>query len=112
VQAPRDAFEFGGLAILLWFAFFARNGLRGLVWAYAALVTLLVGLPTLYSVALITLVLLIPRGGIIGYYFVSFGRARYLPYIATWPVTGTIKQYFAIESFGTMLPGALPEFSE
>jgi cellulose synthase/poly-beta-1,6-N-acetylglucosamine synthase-like glycosyltransferase len=107
-----DAVEFGGLAIVLWLTFFVRNGLRGLVWAYAALVTLLVGLPTLYSVALITAILLIPRGAIIGYYFVAFGRWRNLPYIATWPVTGTIKQYIALESLGTMLPGSLPEFSE
>ena len=107
-----EAFEFGGLAIILWFTFFARNGLRGLVWAYAALITLLVGLPTLYHVAVIAALLLVPRGIVIGYYLVKFGRWRYLPYIATWPVTGSIKQYVALESFGTMLPGSMPEFSE
>ena len=107
-----EAFEFGGPAILLWFTFFARNGLRGLVWAYAALVTLVVGLPTLYHVAVIALILLVPRGVIIGYYMVRFGRWRYLPYVTIWPVTGAIKQFIGLEAFGSMLPGSVPEFAE
>jgi len=107
-----DAFEFGGLAIIMWFTLFARSGLRGLVWAYAALLTVLLGLPTILTVALITAILLVPRGIVIGFYLVRFGKWRYLPYIATWPVTGGMKQFFSIEAFGTMLPGAAAEFSE
>jgi cellulose synthase/poly-beta-1,6-N-acetylglucosamine synthase-like glycosyltransferase len=107
-----DAFEFGGLAILMWFTLFARGGLRGLVWAYAALLTILLGLPTILTVALITAILLIPRSIVIGFYLVRFGKWRYLPYLATWPVTGSMKQFFSLEAFGTMLPGAAAEFSE
>ncbi len=107
-----DAFEFGGLAIIMWFTLFARSGLRGLVWAYAVLLTVLLGLPTILTVALITAILLLPRGIVIGFYLVRFGKWRYLPFIAAWPVTGSMKQFFSIEAFGTMLPGAAAEFSE
>jgi cellulose synthase/poly-beta-1,6-N-acetylglucosamine synthase-like glycosyltransferase len=107
-----EAFEFGGLAIIMWFTLFARSGLRGLVWAYAALLTILLGLPTILTVALITAILLIPRGVVIGFYLVRFGKWTYLPYIAAWPVTGSMKQFFSLEAFGTMLPGAAAEFSE
>lgn len=107
-----EAFEFGGLSVIMWFTLFARSGLRGLVWAYAALLTFLLGLPTILTVALITAILLVPRGIVIGFYLVRFGKWRYLAYIAAWPVTGSMKQFFSIEAFGTMLPGAAAEFSE
>jgi cellulose synthase/poly-beta-1,6-N-acetylglucosamine synthase-like glycosyltransferase len=106
------AIELGGLALVLWFAFFSRNGLRGLVWVYAALVTVLIGLPTLLTVAIITAVLLVPRGIVLGYYMSRFGRWRDLPYVMVWPITGIIKQFIALESLGSMLPGAAAEFAE
>ncbi len=107
-----DAFEFGGLAMLMWLAFFVRGGVRGLLFLYAALVTLLVGLPTLFNVLLIAALLLVPRGVVIGYYMVRLGQWRYLPYLSIWPVTGSIKQFFSLEAFGTMLPGSAAEFAE
>jgi cellulose synthase/poly-beta-1,6-N-acetylglucosamine synthase-like glycosyltransferase len=106
------AFEFGGPPILLWFAFFLRSGLRGLVWVAALLVSVIVGLPTLLDVAVIAAVLLVPRALIIGYYLVKFARWDTLPYLAAWPVTGAIKQFFSLEAMGSMLPGSLAEFSE
>ena len=107
-----DAPEFGALAMLLWFGFFVRGGLRTLIWVYAILLTVLLGLPTILDVALIAAILLIPRGVAIGYYLVKYGRWQILPYIAMWPVAGSIKQFFALESYGSMLPGASPEFAE
>ncbi|MCI4360929.1 MAG: glycosyltransferase family 2 protein, partial [Thermoplasmata archaeon] len=107
-----DAPEFGSLAILLWFSFFVRGGLRTLIWVYALMLTILLGLPTLLDVALIAAILLVPRGIAIGYYLVKYGRWQMLPYIAMWPIAGSIKQYFALESYGSMLPGSSPEFAE
>ncbi|HEY6237969.1 MAG TPA: glycosyltransferase family 2 protein [Thermoplasmata archaeon] len=107
-----EAFEFGGLAMLLWLTFFVRGGLRSLVWVYAIIITVIAGLPTVFNVALIAGLLLIPRGIVIGYYMVHFGRWRFLPYIALWPVAGSIKQFFSLEAYGTMLPGAVAEFAE
>ena len=107
-----DAFEFGGLAILLWLTFFIRGGLRTLIWAYALLATVLLGLPTLLHVAIIAAILLIPRGIAIGYYLVKFGKWQFLTYVPIWPVAASVKQFFAIESYGSMLPGSAPEFAE
>ena len=107
-----DAFEFGGLSVLLWLGFFVRGGVRTLIWAYALLATVILGFPTFFDVMVIAAVLLIPRGLVIGYYLVRFGRWRFLVYLPMWPVAGTIKQFFAIESFGSMLPGASAEFAE
>jgi len=107
-----DAFEFGGLPIIFWFALFLRAGLRSLIWVFAALATLLLGLPTLLDVAFIALLLLVPRGFVLGYYLVRFRRWRWLPYISMWPITGTIKQYFAMESIGSLMPGGAAEFAE
>ncbi|HXQ48929.1 MAG TPA: glycosyltransferase family 2 protein [Thermoplasmata archaeon] len=106
------AFEFGGLSILLWLSMFIRGGLRNLVWVFAVLATLLRGLPTLSHVALITAILLIPRGLVIGYYLVKYGKRRFLIYVPFWPIAGVLKQGFTFESFGSMLPGSQPEFSE
>lgn len=105
-------FEFGGLALAMWLVFFVRAGLRGLIWAYALLFFLIAGLPTLLDVAVITAILLVPRGLVIGYYLVRLGRWRFLPYILAWPATGSVKQYISLEAYGTMLPGSVAEFAE
>jgi cellulose synthase/poly-beta-1,6-N-acetylglucosamine synthase-like glycosyltransferase len=107
-----DAPEFGGLALLVWLAMFTRGAMRHLVYLYAALATLLLGLPTLYHLFVIVLLLLLPRAVVLGYYLVRLGRGRSIPWIGIWPATGAMKQFFTVESFGTMLPGAIPEFSE
>jgi cellulose synthase/poly-beta-1,6-N-acetylglucosamine synthase-like glycosyltransferase len=107
-----DAPEYGGLAIMVWLTFFIRGGMRTLVYVYAALVTVLLGLNTAFHLFLIVALLLIPRGFAIAYYLAKFGRYRYLPYVPIWPITGAIKQFFSLEAFGTMLPGGLPEFSD
>jgi|GEM_PF-465524 len=107
-----DAFEYGGLAILFWFTLFVRGGVRSLIWVYAAFATAFLGLPTLLHVAVIAGFLLVPRGIVLGYYLVKFHRWQWLPYISIWPVTGTMKQYFTMESFGTLLPGSAAEYAE
>ena len=56
------ALEYGGLALIYWFVLFARGGLRGIVYVWALIQTLLL-LPTLYHVAIIALLLLVPRAG-------------------------------------------------
>ena len=107
-----DPVEFGGLATLLWLAFFIRGGLRGLIWVYAVVLLVIGGLPTLLDVLIISAALLVPRGLAIGYYLARLGRWRDLPFILAWPVTGSIKQYFSLEAFGTMLPGSAAEFAD
>lgn len=107
-----EAPEFGGLALLVWLAMFTRGAMRHLVYLYAVLATLLLGLPTVYHLFLIVLLLLLPRAIVLGFYLVRLGRGRSLPWIGIWPATGAMKQFFTVESFGTMLPGAIPEFSE
>ncbi|HKS59498.1 MAG TPA: glycosyltransferase family 2 protein, partial [Thermoplasmata archaeon] len=104
--------EFGGLALLVWIATYMRGAMRHLIYLYAALATLLLGLPTIYHLFLIVLLLLVPRAIVFGYYLIRIGSARTIPWIGIWPVTGALKQYFTVESYGTMLPGAIPEFSE
>ncbi|MGI0132241.1 MAG: glycosyltransferase [Thermoplasmata archaeon] len=102
--------EYGGLAIAFWFLLFIRSGMRSLIYLYAVLVVLY--LPTVLHLAIIAALLLVPRALVIGYYLVRTHRARELPWLLIWPGAAAIKAHFAIESFGTMLPGALPEFSE
>jgi len=102
--------EFGALAIVFWLALFLRSGLRSLIYLYAIAVALF--LPTLLHLVLILAVLFLIRGLVIAYYLARIGRWRFLPYVVTWPVTSAIKQHFALKSWGTMLPGSIPEFSE
>lgn len=104
--------EFGGLAILFWLALFIRGGMRHLVYIYAALMTFLLGLQTLWHIALILALLMIPRGIVMAYYLVKLRAFGYLPWIAIWPVASAIKQFICMEGYGTILPGAIPEFSE
>lgn len=105
-----DRPEYGGLALLLWFILFIRAGLRSLIYLYAILVVIY--LPTILHVALIAALLLIPRGAVVAYYMVRLGKAREIPWMVIWPGTAVVKAHFSVESFGTMLPGAYPEFSE
>ena len=107
-----EPLEFGGMAMLMWLTFFVRGGLRGLIWVYAIILAIFAGLPTILDILIISLTLLVPRGVAMGYYLIRLGRWRYLPYIFTWPVTGTVKQLFSLEAYGTMLPGAPAEFAD
>lgn len=107
-----DPLEFGGMAMIMWLSFFVRGGLRGLIWIYAVILALFAGLPTIIDILIISLTLLVPRGIAIGYYLIRLGRWRYLPWILTWPITGTVKQLFSLEAYGTMLPGAAAEFAD
>lgn len=102
--------EYGGLALAFWFLLFIRSGMRSLIYLYAILVVLY--LPTVLHILVIAALLLIPRAIVIGYYMVRSHRARHLPWLGLWPFAAAIKAHFAVESFGTMLPGAIPEFSE
>jgi cellulose synthase/poly-beta-1,6-N-acetylglucosamine synthase-like glycosyltransferase len=104
--------EFGGLALLVWIAMFTRGAMRHLIYLYALLATLLLALPTLYHLSLIIALLLVPRAAVFLYYLPRLGRSRAIPWISIWPATGALKQFFTVETFGTMLPGAIPEFSE
>jgi cellulose synthase/poly-beta-1,6-N-acetylglucosamine synthase-like glycosyltransferase len=104
--------EYGGIAMLFWFLLFIRGGLRSLIYVYAILVTVLLGIPTFYHLLIIVGLLLLPRALVIGYYLVRLRRWGYLPWLPIWPVAGAIKQFFTMEAFGTMLPGSSPEFAE
>ena len=106
------AFEFGGIATVIWALTFLKSGMRYLIYVYAVLVTLIAGIPTLITIAFVVAFLLIPRGGAIVYYLVRLGYWREILWVPTWPVTSAIKQAFAMEAFGTMTPGNAIEFSE
>lgn len=104
--------EFGGLAMIAWLVIFARGGMRQLVYFYALLATLLLGLPTLYDLGVIIALLFVPRAVSMAVYAVKLrwrGELRWLP---IWPATSAVKQFFTTEAFGTMLPGLVAEFSE
>ena len=102
--------EYGGLAIVFWLALFLRNGLRSLIYVYVLAVALF--LPTLLHLVLILSVLFLVRGTIIAYYLARIGRWKFVPWVIAWPFTSAIKQHIALKSWGTMLPGSIPEFSE
>lgn len=105
-----DAPEYGGLAVLFWLFLFLRSGLRSLIYIYVLAVALF--LPTLLHLVLILAVLFLARGLVIVYYLARIGRWRFVPWVITWPFTSAIKQHFSLKSWGTMLPGSIPEFSE
>jgi cellulose synthase/poly-beta-1,6-N-acetylglucosamine synthase-like glycosyltransferase len=105
-----DTPEYGGLAIAFWLALFLRSGLRSLIYLYALAVALF--LPTLLHLLIILGILFLVRGLVIAYYLARIGRWRFVPYVITWPATSAIKQHMALKSWGTMLPGSIPEFSE
>jgi cellulose synthase/poly-beta-1,6-N-acetylglucosamine synthase-like glycosyltransferase len=105
-----DTPEFGGLAIAFWLALFLRNGLRSLIYLYVVAVALF--LPTLLHLVVILGILFLARGTVIAYYLIRIGRWRFVPWVITWPITSAIKQHISLKSWGSMLPGSLPEFSE
>lgn len=107
-----DSPEFGGLAFLLWLAIFVRGGMRHLVYIYAVMLTLLLGLQTVYHLLLVVALLLLPRGLAMAYYLARLNAWSYLPWILTWPITSAVKQFISMEGFGSILPGSMPEFSE
>jgi cellulose synthase/poly-beta-1,6-N-acetylglucosamine synthase-like glycosyltransferase len=102
--------EYGGLAIAFWLALFLRSGLRSLIYLYAIAVALF--LPTLLHLLIILGILFLVRGLVIAFYLARIGRWRFIPWVVTWPVTSAIKQHISLKSWGTMLPGSIPEFSE
>lgn len=104
--------EFAGLAMVYWLTLFVRGAMRHLVYIYAALLTFLLGLQTLWHVALILGLLLVPRGIVMAYYLVRLRAYAYLPWILFWPIGSAVKQFITMEGYGTILPGAIPEFSE
>lgn len=107
------AFEFGGIAIMVWALMFMKSGMRYFVYVYALLITLLVGVPTLFTVAFVLMIMLALRGSAIAYYIARLGWWRDLLWIPLWPIGSALKQAFSVEAFGTMLPGVgHPEFSE
>jgi hypothetical protein len=87
-----------------------RNGLRSLIYIYAVAVALF--LPTLLHLVLILGLLFAARGAVIAFYLARIGRWRFVPWVIAWPFTSAIKQHIALKSWGTMLPGSIPEFSE
>jgi cellulose synthase/poly-beta-1,6-N-acetylglucosamine synthase-like glycosyltransferase len=107
-----EAPEYGGLAILYWFLTFFRGGLRSILYVWAIFATLLLRLPTFEHVVIIAAILLIPRAMVMGYYLAYYHRLTDLHWILFWPVGSAIKQYFALEATGTMLPGSLTEYAE
>jgi cellulose synthase/poly-beta-1,6-N-acetylglucosamine synthase-like glycosyltransferase len=107
------AFEFGGIAILVWVLMFMKGGMRYFIYVYALLITLLAGVATLYTVAFLLILLLVIRGSAIAYYIARLGWWRDLVWIPMWPIASALKQSFAVDAFGTMVPGkGSPEFSE
>ena len=102
--------EFGGLAMVYWLAFFLRNGLRSLIYFYVVAVALF--LPTLAHLVVIIAILFLARSVVLVYYLWRIGRWRFIPWVVTWPATSAMKQHIAMKSWGTMLPGSIPEFSE
>ncbi len=107
-----EAPEFGGLAILLWLAIFVRGGMRHMIYIYAVLLTFLLGLQTLWHLAIVVALLLLPRGLAMAYYLIRLNAWKYLPWILMWPLTSALKQFISMEGFGSILPGSAPEFSE
>ncbi len=107
-----DRAEFGGLAMVFWLTMFARGGMRQMIYVYALLATLLLHLPTLLHLGIIVALLFIPRAIVIAAYTLKMRWYRATPWLGLWPVASVVKQYFTTEALGTMLPGAIPEFSE
>lgn len=102
------AWSYGALAMIYWLALFIRSGLRSGLYVYVVLAALFV--PTIFHLAFILLLLLIPRGIILAYYFVRYRRARWLGWILAYPVFSVVKQHFAVKAWGTMFPGEAEEY--
>jgi cellulose synthase/poly-beta-1,6-N-acetylglucosamine synthase-like glycosyltransferase len=103
-----EDWAFGGLAMFYWLALFVRSGLRSGLYVYVVLAALFV--PTIVHLAFILVLLLIPRGIILAYYFLKYRRGRWMGWILAYPVFSVIKQQFAIKAWGTMFPGEAGEY--
>ena len=104
--------EWGGLAMLYWFVLYARGGLRYLGFVYTFLVAVFFHLLTIETALLVLGLIMVPKSLAMAYYLAKERYWSYIPWILTWPITSAIKQYFSVEAWGTIFPGALPEFSE
>ena len=104
--------EWGGLAMLYWFVLYARGGLRYLGFVYTFVVAVFFHLLTFETALLMVGIILLPKSIAMLYYLVKEGFYRDIPWILTWPITSAIKQYFSVEAWGTIFPGAFAEFSE
>jgi len=100
---------YGAPAMFYWLALFIRSGLRSGLYLYVVLAALFV--PTILHLAFILLLLLIPRGIVLAYYFVKFHRGRWIGWIFAYPVFSVIKQQFAVKAWGTMFPGEAEEYA-
>ncbi len=103
-----DPWGYGGLATIYWLALFIRSGLRSGLYLYVVLVALFV--PTIVHLAFILVLLMLPRGIVIGYYFLKYHRGRLLGWIFAYPIFSIVKQHFAVKSWGTMFPGEAEEY--
>ncbi len=107
-----EAPEFGGLAMAFWLTMFARGGVRQMIYVYAVMATLLLQLPTLFDFSVIIALLFVPRAVVMIYYALRMRRPDGVLWLPIWPGASFLKKFFTTEAFGTMLPGAAPEFSE
>lgn len=98
--------------MLYWFVLYARGGLRYLGFVYTFLVAVFFHLLTLETAFLVLGLIMLPKSIAMTYYLAKERYWSYIPWIVTWPVTSAIKQYFSVEAWGTIFPGAFPEFSE
>lgn len=104
-----EAWALGGLAMLYWLALFIRSGLRSGLYLYVVLAVLFV--PTIVHLAIILLLLLVPRAIILSFYFVKYRRTRAIGWILAYPIFSVIKQHFAVKAWGTMFPGDSEEYA-
>ncbi len=100
---------YGGLASLYWLALFVRSGLRSGLYVYVVLVAVFI--PTLFHLAVILAILLIPRTIIISVLLTRYHRARWIPWALAWPAFSVVKQHFAVKAWGTMFPGEATEYA-
>lgn len=104
------AIEFGGLAILFYYALVLRAGARTLVFVYLALLTAILGVPGILHAAYLLFALLLLRSLPLSFFLIRMRRYDVLPWIPIWPILGVVKSLFRFEAFGTILHGAVPEF--
>jgi cellulose synthase/poly-beta-1,6-N-acetylglucosamine synthase-like glycosyltransferase len=103
--------EFAGLGVLLWFLTFARSGVRSLVYAFLALLLLILGVHALVDVAYLLLLALVIRAVPLAYFLGKMGRWDVMVWIPFFPIASVIKQSFRFEAFGLMGPEAKHEYA-
>lgn len=107
-----NAPEYCSLAMLYWLTMYARGGLRFMSLIYIAMLAILFPFFTFTTAVLIIAIVLLPKGLAMAYYLIKMRLYGDIPWIVTWPITALVKQYFSVEAWGTIFPGAMPEFSE